>query len=64
MRLVERSIDLGADGRYFVAVAGDASEIDEETHNFNRAIVITFTALTIGAVVDHCFAGAVRVWLR
>src|SRR5437773_1420417 len=28
LRLVERSIDLGADGRYFVAVAGDASEID------------------------------------
>src|SRR6266480_2898412 len=47
LRLVERSIDLGADGRYFVAVAGDASEIDEETHNFSRAIFITFTALTI-----------------
>jgi signal transduction histidine kinase len=51
LRLVERSIDLGADGRYFVAVAGDASEIDEETHNFNRAIVITFTALTMALLL-------------
>src|SRR6266702_6149326 len=51
LRLVERSIDLGADGRYFVAVAGDASEIDEETHNFNRAIVITFTALTLALLL-------------
>jgi signal transduction histidine kinase len=51
LRLVERSIDLGADGRYFVAVAGDASEIDEETHNFNRAIVVTFTALTMALLL-------------
>src|SRR5438105_4629297 len=51
LRLVERSIDLGADGRYFVAVAGDASEIDEETHNFSRAIIITFTALTLALLL-------------
>src|SRR5436190_6374289 len=51
LRLVERSIDLGADGRYFVAVAGDASEIDEETHNFSRAIFITFTALTMALLL-------------
>src|SRR5215467_12742780 len=43
LRLVERNIDLGTDGRYLVAVAGDASEIDDETHSFNRTIVITFT---------------------
>jgi signal transduction histidine kinase len=51
LRLVERSIDLGADGRYFVAVAGDAAEIDEETHNFSRAIFITFTALTMALLL-------------
>ena len=51
LRLVERSIDLGADGRYFVAVAGDASEIDEESHTFSRAIVITFTALTMALLL-------------
>jgi signal transduction histidine kinase len=49
--LVERNIDLGADGRYLVTVAGDASEIDEETHNFNRAIVITFTMLTMALLL-------------
>jgi signal transduction histidine kinase len=51
LRLVERSIDLGADGRYFVAVAGDAAEIDEETRNFSRAIIITFTALTMALLL-------------
>src|ERR1700760_2501487 len=32
LRMVERNVDLGSDGRYLVAVAGDASEIDDETH--------------------------------
>ena len=31
LRLVERTVDLGDDGRYLVAVAGDALEIDDET---------------------------------
>jgi signal transduction histidine kinase len=51
LRLVERNIDLGTDGRYLVAVAGDASEIDDETHNFNRTIVITFTGLTLALLL-------------
>src|SRR6201997_2386390 len=51
LRLVERNIDLGADGRYLVAVAGDASEIDDETQGFNRAIVLTFTALTMALLL-------------
>src|SRR5215510_16298960 len=51
LRLVERNIDLGADGRYLVAVAGDASEIDDETHSFNRTIVITFTGLTMALLL-------------
>jgi len=45
LRLVERNVDLGSDGRYLIAVAGDASEIDDETHNFDRAIGLTFAAL-------------------
>jgi signal transduction histidine kinase len=49
--LVERNIDLGADGRYLIAVAGDASEIDDETNSFDRAIVITFTALTMALLL-------------
>jgi len=51
LRLVEREIDLGTDGRYLIVVAGDASEIDDETHSFDRAIVITFTALTIALLL-------------
>ena len=51
LRLVDRNIDLGADGRYLIAVAGDASEIDDETHSFDRAIMITFTALTMALLL-------------
>src|SRR5271163_1938441 len=46
LRLVERNIDLGDDGKYLIAVAGDASEIDDETRSFDRAIGMTFAALT------------------
>ncbi len=51
LRLVERDIDLGADGRYLIAVAGDASEIDDETGSFERTIIITFTALTLALLL-------------
>jgi signal transduction histidine kinase len=45
LRIVERNIDLGDDGKYLIAVAGDASEIDDETRSFDRAIGMTFAAL-------------------
>ena len=51
LRLVERNIDLGDDGQYLIAVAGDASEIDDETHSFDRAIIVTFTALTMALLL-------------
>src|SRR5437588_1100125 len=35
LRIVERTIDLGDDGRFLVSVAGDASEIDEEIRWFD-----------------------------
>src|SRR3981081_466031 len=41
LRLIERAVDLGEDGRYLVAVAGDSQEIDDETHSFDRAIAAT-----------------------
>src|SRR5271156_3965933 len=47
LRMVERNIDLGNDGRYLIAVAGDAAEIDDETNSFDRAIGITFAALQV-----------------
>jgi signal transduction histidine kinase len=51
LRLVERNIDLGDDGRYLIEVAGDASEIDEETRSFDRAIGATFAALTLALLL-------------
>jgi signal transduction histidine kinase len=45
LRLVERTIDLGDEGRFLVAVAGDAVEIDEETRRFDRALGTTFAIL-------------------
>ncbi len=51
LRIVERNIDLGNDGRYLIAVAGDASEIDDETHSFDGAIAVTFAALTMALLL-------------
>jgi signal transduction histidine kinase len=47
LRLVERTVDLGEDGRYLIAVAGDSQEIDDETHAFDRAIAVTFCTLAV-----------------
>jgi signal transduction histidine kinase len=49
LRIVERTLDLGEEGRYLVAVAGDAAEIEDETRNFDGALAITFAVL--GAVL-------------
>ena len=51
LRIVERNIDLGDDGRYLIAVAGDASEIDDETRSFDRVIGLTFGALTVALLL-------------
>src|SRR5882762_2633645 len=45
LRIVERMIDLGDDGRFLVSVAGDASEIDEEIRWFDVALLVTFSFL-------------------
>jgi len=51
LRLVERNIDLGDDGKYLIEVAGDASEIDDETRSFDGAIGATFAALTLALLL-------------
>jgi signal transduction histidine kinase len=51
LRLVERNIDLGDDGKYLIVVAGDSSEIDEETRGFDRAISAIFAVLTLALLV-------------
>src|SRR5450432_3789676 len=40
--LVERSVDLGDDGHFLVAVAGDAAEITEEARSFDQTLIATF----------------------
>jgi signal transduction histidine kinase len=55
LRVVERTIDLGEEGRYLVAVAGDAAEIDEETRSFDGALVITFAVLGIVLLLTTTF---------
>jgi signal transduction histidine kinase len=49
LRQVERVIQVG-DARYVVAVAGESSEIGEETQAFNSDLTITFFLLGLGLV--------------
>ncbi len=55
LRLVERTVDLGADGRFLVSVAGDATEIFDETEAFYQALAITFGALTVVLILTTMF---------
>jgi hypothetical protein len=45
LRLLKRTVDLGADRRYLIVVAGDASEIDDQMRFFHEAIAISFSFL-------------------
>jgi hypothetical protein len=45
LRLLERTVDLGENRRYLIAVAGDPQEIDDEMRSFHEAIVISFSFL-------------------
>ncbi|WP_188311905.1 sensor histidine kinase [Salinarimonas soli] len=47
LRVVERDIDLGEDGRFVVRVAGPAAEIRQEVHRFTLALGATFSVLGI-----------------
>ncbi len=55
LRLVERSVDLGDDGRFQVSVAGDASELDDEILAFDGAIATTFAVLAIVLLLTTLF---------
>src|ERR1700751_4704667 len=51
LRLVERNIDLGDDGRYLIQGGRDASEIDAEMTSFDRIIGAIFAALTVALLL-------------
>jgi signal transduction histidine kinase len=55
LRMVERPVDLGADGKFLVSVAGDATEIFDETRNFDYYLGGTFLALGIVLVLTTIF---------
>ncbi|WP_024517484.1 sensor histidine kinase [Bradyrhizobium sp. Tv2a-2] len=55
LRIVERQVDLGADGKFLVAVAGDASEIFDETRSFDYYLGGTFAALGIVLLLTTIF---------
>ncbi len=55
LRLIEREIDLGDEGRFLVQVAGDATEIDDEIVTFDRTLIMTFAALTLVLVASTLF---------
>jgi signal transduction histidine kinase len=55
LRMVERPVDLGTDGKFRVTVAGDATEIFDETRTFDYYLGGTFAALTIGLLLTTIF---------
>src|SRR4029079_2333877 len=48
-------VDLGDDGRFLVAVGGDASELDDEVLAFDGAIVTTFLVLAAVLLLPPVF---------
>ena len=62
LRVVEHVVDLGEDGRYLVTVAGDADEIEDESDDFNDALLLTFSVLGFAFVATAWFQ--VRFGLR
>ena len=55
LRLIERSVDLGDEGRYQIAVGGDAAELDDEILAFNGALAITFAVLAVVLLLTTLF---------
>ncbi|HEY6600919.1 MAG TPA: sensor histidine kinase [Xanthobacteraceae bacterium] len=55
LRILEQTVDLGDEGRYLVAVAGDPAEIDEEIRSFDSALVLTFGVLAIVLLLTTTF---------
>lgn len=62
LRVIERIIDLNDDGRYLIAVAGDAEEIEAEIAQFDFSLLLTFTLLGVALAVSSLIQ--VRFGLR
>ncbi|HXW26951.1 MAG TPA: sensor histidine kinase [Xanthobacteraceae bacterium] len=55
LRMVERTVDLGEDGRFLIGVAGDSAEIDEELRSFDGALLVTFAVLAVVLLLTTMF---------
>src|ERR1044072_6484306 len=55
LRSVERTVDLGEEGRYLVGVAGDSPEVEDEAQAFDRALVVTFGVLATALLLTTIF---------
>jgi signal transduction histidine kinase len=55
LRMIERTVDLGEDGRYRIAVAGDSQEIDEGTRSFDQTLIVTFGVLAVVLLLTTMF---------
>jgi signal transduction histidine kinase len=62
LRMVERVIDAGDEGRYLIQVAGNSEEIEAEIDDFEYALAATFLALLVAILGS--MALAVRFGLR
>jgi signal transduction histidine kinase len=52
LRVIERIIDLGDDGRYLITVAGNAEEIVEDSRRFNLSLFVTFGILGLALAIS------------
>ncbi|MFL1877112.1 sensor histidine kinase, partial [Hansschlegelia beijingensis] len=55
LRMVERIIDLGQDGRYLIAIGAASGEIDKDVADFNFALLMSFLALGLGLMATTGF---------
>ena len=55
LRVIERIVDLGEDGRFLVAVAGDSAEIEEDSNDFDLALWLTFSGILLAFVLTVLF---------
>lgn len=55
LRIVERIVDLGQDGRYLISIGAAAGEIDKDVANFNFALLVCFVLLGFGLVITTGF---------
>jgi signal transduction histidine kinase len=55
LRVIERVVDLGEEGRYLIAVAGETSALEDEIRAFDHALLATFGTLSAVLLVITMF---------